>query len=325
MPGVKIVSVGRGIPDRKVSNYELEKYIDTNDDWISSRTGIKNRFVSTGESTLDLAYKASLDAIKRAEISNDSIDLIIVATVTPDKFTPSVACMLQAKLGLQDKSIMAFDINAACTGFIYALKIADQLIKGNQSKCALVLGAEVLSKVTNWNDRSTCVLFGDGAGAAILKESKENNLLCNIAYSKPDEEGFLNIDAITINNLFYKSEGKSYITMNGREVFKFAVSHIRDAIFEVVHKTGVSLDEIKYFVPHQANYRIIKNVACELNIDINRFFVNIHEYANTSSASIPIALSEMCEKGLLSNGDYILLVGFGGGLTWGASLIKWEN
>lgn len=325
MPGVKILGVGKGIPTRKVSNEDLEKFIDTSDEWISTRTGIKNRHISTGETTLDLAYSAAVDAIEKSHIIIEEIDLIIVATVTPDKFTPSVACMLQARLGLSHKRIMAFDINAACTGFIYALDLAAQMIKANQKKCALVLGTEVLSKVINWTDRSTCVLFGDGAGAAVLKENVQDNLLCNIAYSKPDEEGLLNIDAIAVNNLFCTAKGESFVTMNGREVFKFATSHMKEVILEASTKAGIALDEIKYFVPHQANYRIIKNVASDLNIDLRRFFINIDEYANTSSASIPIALSEMCEKNLLSDGDYILLVGFGGGLTWGASLIRWEN
>ncbi len=325
MSGVKIAGVGKGLPKKRVNNFELESYIDTSDRWIQERTGIKNRYISTGETTLDIAYEASKDAINKAKIKLEEIDLIIVATVTPDCFTPSVACLLQGKLGLGDKKVMAFDINAACTGFIYAMKIAKELIDGKQSKCALVLGAEILSKVVNWKDRNTCVLFGDGAGAAILKESEEESILYSMAYSKPDEKEFLHINSIGVNNLFCKNENDTHLTMNGKEVFKFATSSIKYSIKDILEKSGLNIDDIKYFVPHQANYRIIKNVAVDLKIDESRFFINIDEYANTSSASIPMALSEMYERNLISNGDYIVLVGFGGGLTWGASLIRWVS
>ena len=323
----EIIGIGGYVPEKIVTNELLESIVDTSDQWISSRTGISERRISTGENTTQLALKAAKLAIKQANIEADDIDLIILATITPDFFTPSVASLVQAELGLKD--IPSFDISAGCTGFIYGLQIADNFIKAGQSQCILVIGAETLSKVLDWNDRNTCVLFGDGAGAAILKKSKKAGIISTYTGSQGDLDGFLTIPAVSPRNPFIKNhsevEDHSYMYMNGKEIFKFATHIMLKSIEIILADNKLTIDDINYIVPHQANYRIIDNVAKRLKIPSEKFYKNMSHFGNTSAASIPLALAEMIEKKLIKDGNRIIMVGFGGGLTWGAILLDWTR
>ena len=324
MGNVKITGTGRCLGERVVSNDDIATIVDTSDQWISSRTGIKERCISIGKNTSDLAVEAAIKAIKNSGVDILDLDLIIVATTTPDSFTPSTACLVQAKLGA--KNAVTFDISAACSGFIYAINCASKFLDGIKFKKALIIGAEVLSKILDWEDRSTCVLFGDGAGAVVL-ECKEENSILDIYMGSDGARGeCLNTGKFNINTPFSvneKDETSSKLDMNGKEVFKFAVNIIPYSVNEVLKDTSVSLDEIKYIVPHQANYRIVESAAKRLKFPIEKFYTNLNKYGNTSAASIPIALDEMNEKGMLEKGDKIILVGFGGGLTWGSILLQW--
>lgn len=325
MDEVRIIGVGSYVPPKVVTNDDLSKIVDTNHEWILDRTGICERRVSEGEDTSSIAYKAAVDALKKANITGEDLDLIIVATITPDSFIPSVACMLQKMIGT--KNATAFDISAACTGFIYSLEVAENLIKGGKYKRALVVGAETLSKIVDWTDRSTCILFGDGAGACIIEAVKESDSKIINTYSISDGEKWsaLTTGANDVKSPFSKQENikNKHIQMNGREVFKFATSVMVDSVKKVLEGTKYSLEDIDYVVPHQANLRIIDYAAKKLSIPREKFYVNLDRFGNTSSASIPIALSDMYNQGKLETGNLIVLVGFGGGLTCGATLIKW--
>ncbi|AGK99496.1 beta-ketoacyl-ACP synthase III [Clostridium pasteurianum] len=325
MKSVKIIGTGSYAPSKIVTNSDLSKIVDTNDEWISSRTGIRERRITTGEDTSVLSTKAALEAIKNANIDPLDIDLIVVGTASPDKFIPSTACLVQAEIGAENAT--CFDISAACTGFIYALNIGTQFIKTGQCKTALVIGAEVLSKIVDWSDRSTCVLFGDGAGAAILQSSHDENGILSI-YTGSDGRNaaeFLGCSAVPVRNPFIKSAEKqeSLVTMNGKDIFRFGTKIIPKCIEEVFKEQDCTIEDIKYIVPHQANMRIIDSAAKRLEIDSDKFYMNLDRYGNTSAASIPLALNEMARNGLLHRGDKIILVGFGGGLTFGAALIEW--
>ena len=325
MDEVRIIGVGSYVPPKVVTNDDLSKIVDTNHEWILDRTGICERRVSEGEDTSSIAYKAAVDALKKANITGEDLDLIIVATITPDSFIPSVACMLQKMIGT--KNATAFDISAACTGFIYSLEVAENLIKGGKYKRALVVGAETLSKIVDWTDRSTCILFGDGAGACVIEAVKESDSKIINTYSMSDGEKWsaLTTGANDVKSPFSKQENikNKHIQMNGREVFKFATSVMVDSVKKVLEGTKYSLEDIDYVVPHQANLRIIDYAAKKLSIPREKFYVNLDRFGNTSSASIPIALSDMYNQGKLETGNLIVLVGFGGGLTCGATLIKW--
>ncbi|MBS5937026.1 beta-ketoacyl-ACP synthase III [Clostridium sp.] len=323
MEGVKILGVGKYCPENVVTNFDLEKIVETSDEWIVKRTGIKERRISDGEGTVEIAYKAALNALENSNCSKDDIDLIIVATTSPDKIMPSTACSVQ---GLLDcKNAAAFDISAACSGFVYSLIIADSLIKSAGKKRALIIGAEVLSKIVDWSDRGTCVLFGDGAGAMVIEASDENSIIssCFASDGKLGEKTLVAAE-INLNTPFAKSENieKRYIEMKGGEVFKFAVSILPEIVKDVLDKGNENLENIKYIVPHQANSRIIDEAARRLKVNREKFYVNVDKYGNTSAASIPIALSELSEKGLINKGDKIILAAFGGGLTWASTLIK---
>ena len=321
----ELIGIGGYVPERTVTNDELESIVDTSDQWITARTGIKERRISTGEKTSQIALQAAKRAIEQAKIKPAEIDLIILATITPDFFTPSTASMLQSKLGIRD--IPSFDVSAGCTGFIYGLQIADTFIKSGQSKCVLIVGAEVLSKVLDWNDRNTCVLFGDGAGAAILKKSKKAGIVSTYTGSQGDLEEFLTLPAVSVKNPFIKEQlitnNHSYIFMNGKEIFKFATNIMYKSIEKVLVENGLMINEIDYIVPHQANYRIIDNVAKKLKVSPEKFYKNMEHFGNTSAASIPLALDEMIQKKMINAGSRIIMVGFGGGLTWGAILLDW--
>ncbi|WP_294578241.1 beta-ketoacyl-ACP synthase III [uncultured Thomasclavelia sp.] len=313
MDGIKILSTGYYAPSKILDNFDLEKMVETSDEWIVSRTGIERRHICETEDCTQMAYLAAVKAIEK--VDKDKIGLIICATMTPDYFTPSTACLLQEKLGLNDHEVMCFDLSAACSGFVYALTTAQALLKGMPDKYALVVGSEEISKIIDFTDRNTCVLFGDGAGAVVVSNgdgmfasycNSAGNIgaLCAPAINKQDENHFL--------------------TMAGQEVFKFAVKVIPESINAILDKTGLSFDDIDYVVCHQANYRIIRNVYKKMKADPNKFYMNLQEYGNTSAASIPLALGEMDANGLLKAGDKIICVGFGGGLTWGATLIEWS-
>lgn len=323
----EIIGVGAYVPSKIVNNKELEVIVDTSHEWIVSRTGIAERRISTGEKTTQLAVQAARKAIEQADIDSREIDLVIIATITPDYFTPSTASLVQAELGL--KEVTSFDISAGCTGFIYGLQIADQFIKSGKSSCALVTGAEVLSKVTNWDDRNTCVLFGDGAGAVLLKRSNKEGIVYSYTGSNGDLEGLLTLPAISLQNPFFPydpfTRNHSHIYMNGKEIFKFATNIMIKSIEKVLKESKLTIGEIDYFISHQANYRIIDYVAKKLKVPSAKFYKNMDHFGNTSAASIPLALSEMVSRDMIQYGQRIIMVGFGGGLTWGAILLNWNR
>lgn len=329
MREVQILGTGHYAPDNVVTNEDLSKIVDTSDEWIVSRTGIKERRISSGENTSDISLKAAINALENSGVKAEDLDLIIVATITADMYTPSVACMIQGRLGACNAS--AFDINAACTGFIYALNIGTQFIKTGQCNKVLIVGAEVLSKIVSWKDRNTCVLFGDGAGAAVIGESPTPSII-SINVGADGKKGYtLEADGRDLKTPFIKLQDtnindeyvEKFIVMEGREVFKFATSVIVKSIEKILLENNVNKEDLKYIVPHQANLRILDYASKKLNISIDKFYTNLESYGNTSAASIPIALDEMNRSGMLQKGDLIILVGFGGGLTYGAALIKW--
>ncbi|MFD3155420.1 beta-ketoacyl-ACP synthase III [Haloimpatiens sp. FM7330] len=322
---MKIIGTGSYVPDLSIKNDDLSKIMDTSDEWISSRTGIKKRRISNGENTSDLASKAALQALKNAQIDAKDIDLIIVATTSPDYFVPSTACVVEEKIGAVNA--ISFDISAACSGFLYAINIAKNFIISNQCNNALIIGAEVLSKLVDWKDRSTCVLFGDGAGAVVVEDSKESGILDITIGSEGEKWKALKCKSCFVENPYVTNEKENEenlkIHMSGKEIFKFAVNTITNGIRNILKDTTYNIEDIKYIVPHQANLRIIEFAAKKLKIDPEKFYINLDQYGNTSGASIPIALDEMNRKGVLKKGDKIILVAFGGGLTWGCSLIEW--
>lgn len=319
-----IAGTGSYVPEYRMTNEDLAKLVETSDDWIASRTGIRERRISTGENTSELAYKAAYQAITGAGITAEDIDLIICATITPDSFMPSVACMVQERLGA--KRAAAFDLTAACSGLIYGMACAASFIESGMYHNILVIGAETLSKTLDWSDRSTCVLFGDGAGAVVLRASDTNNGLSAIhLLSDGSKQDYLTLPALSPHNPMIPrgDEIPGVIKMKGQEVFKFAVRSIAEHIHTVLKKAGITGDEIKYIVTHQANYRIIEQAARLARLPVERFYMNLDRYGNTSAASIGIALDEMVQKGMLITGDKMILVGFGGGMTSGAVLVEW--
>ena len=323
MENAKIIGFGLYTPKNLVENERLQEFLETSDEWIRSRTGIERRYISLDENTSDLAVEASKKALNQAGLSAEEIDLIIVATVTPDNFTPSTACIVQDKLGA--KNAWAFDINAACTGFIYALKLGRSLIRSGEAKNALIIGAETLSKALNWEDRGSCVLFGDGAGAIVLTSTEEDcGIKCVNVKSDGSKGDSLVIQGLPLNSPFKdgREVSKNYINMNGREIFKFATKVMEESIVEILEKENIKIEDISAIIPHQANLRIIDYVVKRLGIPREKFITNLQNYGNTSGASIPIALCESIDEGNLKKGDNIIMVGFGGGLTWGAALIK---
>ncbi len=324
MKAIKIAGVGAYVPSLAVNNHKMSEYVETNDQWIRERTGISERRISEGEDTSDLAAKASLKALSNAGVNPEELDLIIVATISPDNFIPSVACIIQSKLNAEKAA--CFDISVACSGFVYGLEIAKSMMQSMNYKKALVVGAETLSKVTDWTDRTTCILFGDGSAAAVLCESTDNSRIIKSYLKSDGSKGqALTIEGADFDTPFSKEkkERRRTIYMNGREVFKFATNAIYDGIEKILEGTGLTLNDIKYIVPHQANYRIISSAAKKLKIPIEKFYLNLERFGNTSSASVPIALSELVEKNLIKRGDKIILVAFGGGLTYGATLIEY--
>lgn len=323
---VGIIGTGKYVPERVLTNRDLEQMVDTNDEWIVTRTGIRERRLAAAEqASSDLAYEASLQALASAGIRAEELDLIIVATITPDMAFPSTACILQEKLGA--KKAAAFDLSAACSGFIYGLANASNFIATGTYKHALVVGAECLSKITDYTDRNTCVLFGDGAGAVVLGAVPEGRGFRSFELGADGSGGeLLKVEGggsrcpASPESL----EGKRhFIYMAGSEVFKFAVRVMGSAAEEALRKAGIDKSEIDLLVPHQANIRIIQSALQKLHLSEDKAMINLDRYGNVSAASIPLALAEAVESGRVEEGDKLLLVGFGGGLTWGASVLVW--
>ena len=323
MKTCKIKGFGYAKAKRLVKNEELQQVVDTNDEWIKQRTGIHQRYISEDENTSDLGVKAAIDALNKSNIRKEEVDFIIVATFTPDQMTPSTACLIQEKLGLNGQQVMAFDVNAACSGFLYALQVAHSMLACDQAKCALVIGAEVISKQLDWQDRSTCIIFGDGAGAVVLKQEETTNRMLHYACSKGDIDGVIHSDAPLPRTCFTaQSLQPSYIHMDGSKTFRFAIWAMHSAIQAVLEKANVSMDDIDYIVPHQANARIIQSVCRMYEMKEDKVYMNIAQYGNTSAASVPIALAEMWEQGILKEGQNIILAGFGAGFTWASAYIE---
>lgn len=325
MSNISVIGTGSYVPNNIITNDFLSTIVDTNDEWIRSRTGILERRISKGEDTIYMATESAKAAIKNANIDVKDLDLIIVATLTPDNFMPSTACSIQKNIGAINA--LCFDISAACSGFIYGLEIAYSMLKNSSRNKALIIGAENLSKIVNWKDRNTCVLFGDGAGAAILSKTQEEGILAFHSGSNGSKGENLTCEALRANNIFNGNnvfESNSFIKMNGKEIFKFAVGAMSETICNIQEKTKWDLNEVKYIISHQANSRIIEYTSKKLNVDKNKFYINLDKYGNTSAASIPIAMDEMNKKGLLNKEDKIILVGFGGGLTFGGTAIIWS-
>ncbi|WP_297213286.1 MULTISPECIES: beta-ketoacyl-ACP synthase III [Thermodesulfovibrio] len=322
----RVVSTGSYVPEKVLTNFDLEKMVDTSDEWITERTGIKERRIASPEqATSDLAYEASLKALKKAGLKPEDIDLIVLATVTPDMLVPSAACILQMKLGA--KNAVAFDINGACTGFVYALSVAEKFIKTGASKRALVIGAETLSRFTDFTDRSICVLLADGAGAVILEGTRKNEGIQVIdIFSDGTMWDFIHMPAggskMPVDEKVLR-ERLNFIKMRGNETFKVAVKTLEEVVETTLKKAGITSSQLGLLVPHQANIRIIQAMAKRLELPMDKVMVNIDRYGNTSAASIPIALDEAAEMGKIKKGDYVMLAAFGAGLTWGAALIKW--
>lgn len=321
----KIVATGACVPEQIVTNDDLSKIVDTSDEWITTRTGIKERHISKGENTSVLAIGTARMVMERAKVAPEDVDLVIVASVTPDYGTPTLGCMIQKELGLVNA--VAFDVVAACSGFMFAMSVADKYIKTGVYRNAIVIGAETLSKIINWEDRATCVLFGDGSGGAFVEAADEGGILAEELGSKGEiweilTEGHINC-ANAFNDLKIEDDPEYFVHMDGRAVFKFATKMVVKSVTNVLEKAGMTKDDIDYVVPHQANSRIIDVVADKLDMDRDKFYMNMDRYGNTSSASVPMALNELNEKGLIKRGDKILLTGFGGGMTWGTMLIEW--
>ncbi len=309
MPKAGILGLGRYVPEKRVTNHDLEKFLDTSDEWIKSRTGIEERRFAEGVETSEMAYESALSALKAAKLSAEEIDLILVATVTPDMVFPTVSTMIQDRLGA--KQAAAMDISAACAGFIYGVATAQQFIETGAYKHVLVVGVEKLTKLVNMEDRNTAVLFGDGAGAAIVGPVAE-------------DKGILAFDlgADGSGGMHINKKGP-FLEMNGREVFKFAVRQMGDASLRVLSKAGLGKEDVDFLVPHQANIRIMEASRERLELPREKMSVNVNKYGNTSAASIPIALVEEIEQGKIKDGDVIVLVGFGAGLVWGSLAIRW--
>ncbi len=322
-----IIGLGMYVPDNILTNKELEKMVDTTDEWIFTRTGIKERRIArSDEATSDMAVHAAKDALKDAHLKPEDIDLIIVATITPDMFFPATACVVQAKLGA--RNVPAFDISVACSGFIYGLAIASQFISLGTYKYALVIASEKLSAITDWNDRATCVLFGDGAGAAVLGPVEEGGILSISLGADGNKGDLIKLPAggsrIPATKKSIES-GLHFIKMNGSELFKHAVKIMADAALSATKPLGLKAEDIKLVIPHQANARILNAAAKRMGLKEGQIYLNLEKYGNMSAASSAVALTEAVKKGLIKKGDKIVLDAFGGGLTWGAMVIEWSK
>lgn len=311
MPKASLISIAAYAPPKILTNFDLEKMVETNDEWIVKRTGISQRRIAQDEDTSDLGTKAARIALERANLTAKDVDAVICATISPDHFCmPSTACKIAKNLGIN--AITAFDISAACTGFIYLLELAKSLIESGSKKNVLIIGAEKLSKIVDWTDRTTCILFGDGAGAAVVSAGEENEII----------DVHTAADGNYANLLITPGGEEKFIKMSGNEVFKIAVQTLTKDVVDILEKNQISSDKIDLFIPHQANLRIIEAVKQRLNFTNEQCVVTVGKYGNTSSASIPMAMNEAYEAGRLKKGDLLLLDAFGGGFTWGSALLK---
>lgn len=316
----RIIGTGGYLPDKVLTNADLEKMVDTSDEWITDRTGIKERHIAAdGQTTCDLAEQAARQALDAAGIGKDEIDLIIVATTTPDRVFPSTACLLQQRLDIH--GCPAFDIQAVCTGFVYALGVADKFIRAGGVRNALVIGAETLSRIVDWTDRNTCVLFGDGAGAVVLQASSEPGILSTHMHADGSYESLLTTNGGVSEGV--QGEDGPYIEMRGNEVFKMAVNTLGRIVDETLEANHMDKGEVDWLVPHQANTRIIQATAKKLKMTMDRVVMTVAEHGNTSAASVPLALNAAVRDGRIQRGDVLLLEAFGGGFTWGSALVRY--
>lgn len=325
MRKTRVIATAASVPKQVISNDDLAQLVDTSDEWITQRTGIRERHISAGENTSEYVIEVAQRLLEKTEVAAEEIDLIIVASVTPDYGTPSLACMVQKAIGA--KNAVAFDIVAACSGFMFALSTAEKYIRSGLYDNAIVIGGETLSKIVDWTDRSTCVLFGDGAGGAYVEKSQEAGICCEDIGSAGDKYEILTEGYTECANAFNDREAGVhplwYVHMDGREVFKFATKNVIRSLSKVMEEAAITAEDVKFFIPHQANARIVEVISKKLQIPFEKFYMNMDRYGNTSSASIPIALHELDEKGLLERGDKIILTGFGGGMTWATTLVEW--
>jgi len=318
----RITGTGSYLPEKVLTNHDLEKMVETSDEWIRERTGILKRHIAAeGETTCDLAEQAALRAIEAAGVDGSDIDLIVVATTTPDKIFPSTACLLQHRLGIH--GCAAFDVQAVCTGFIYALSVAEKFIRSGSHRCALVIGAETFSRVVDWTDRSTCVLFGDGAGAVILEASDEPGIRSTHLHADGSFEKLLHVPGGVSRGFDFEDEDGDprYTKMRGNEVFKVAVRTLGRIVDETLEANGLKKNDIDWLVPHQANIRIINATARKLNLPMDNVVVTVDQHGNTSAASVPLALDVAVRDGRIKKGETLLLEAFGGGFTWGSALL----
>ncbi|QYZ67537.1 MAG: 3-oxoacyl-ACP synthase [Gammaproteobacteria bacterium (ex Lamellibrachia satsuma)] len=317
----RITGTGSYLPEKALTNQDLEKIVDTTDQWIVDRTGIKKRHIAADdEYTCDLAEKAARNAMEMAGVEPKDIDLIVVATTTPDQIFPSTACLLQARLGIHGPA--AFDVQAVCTGFVYAVGVADKFIKTGSAKCALVIGAETLSRIVDWNDRNTCVLFGDGAGAVVLEASEKQGIISTHLHADGAFEGLLRVPSGVSRNYGALQEGVAYMEMRGNEVFKMAVTTLGRIVDETLKANDMDRSDVDWLIPHQANIRIINATAKKLRTSMDHVVVTVHEHGNTSAASVPLALDTAVRDGRIKRGETLLMEAFGGGFTWGSVLAK---
>jgi len=322
MTFARIAGTGGYLPERVVTNKDLEEMVDTTDDWIRDRSGIKRRHIAAkGEKTSDLAVVAAQRAMEAAGIDVSEVDLIIVATSTPDKVFPSTACIVQRRLGL--KKIPAFDVNAACSGFIYALDVANRFISTGGARNALVIGSETMSRILDWTDRSTCVLFGDGAGAVLLRASNEAGIISTHIHSDGEFEELLHVPAGISSGYDTVQQEAAFIHMKGNEVFRKAVSTLGNIARETLSGNNIKQEDLAWLVPHQANLRIITAAAKKLELSMDQVIVTVDEHANTSSASIPLALDVAIRDGRIKRGELLLFEAFGAGFTWGSALVRY--
>ncbi|MBJ89498.1 MAG: 3-oxoacyl-ACP synthase [Woeseia sp.] len=322
MTNSRIAGTGGYLPERIMTNKELEAMVETSDEWIQDRSGIKQRHIAAqGEMTSDMGLKAALEALDMADIDPQEIDLIIVGTTTPDKVFPSTACIIQRQLGL--KGIPAFDLQAVCSGFVYALDVANRFITTGGATNALIIGSETLSRIVDWKDRGTSVLFGDGAGAIVLSRADEPGIMTTHIHADGHYEDLLHVPAGVSNGYKHLQAESAFIQMKGNEVFRKAVGTLGSIARETLESSGVRQDELTWLVPHQANLRIIAAAAKKLNLPMEQVIITVDQHANTSSASIPLALDVAVRDGRIRRGDLLLLEAFGGGFTWGSALIRY--
>ena len=317
----RIVGTGSYLPEKVLTNHDLEKTMDTSDEWIRERTGISKRHVAAdGERSGDMGLAAARQALDMAGKQPGDIDLIIVATTTPDQVFPSVGCLLQNRLGIHNGGA-AFDVQAACAGFVYAIDVANRYFRTDGAQCALVVGAETFTRIIDWDDRNTCILFGDGAGAVVLEASSEPGIIATYLHADGKYHELLNVPAGVSANYAQILEGEAYTRMQGSEVFKWAVKALGDIVVETLEQSGYRKEDIDWLVPHQANIRIIQATAKKLGLGMDQVIVTVDRHGNTSAASIPLALDEAVRDGRIQRGHRIIMEGFGGGFAWGSALL----